>query len=342
MRNQPPEFANVVLDSLTSHISVLDSQGVIIGVNEPWRRFAEDNGGQRGNCYVGESYVEICERALREGDETLRPLLHGLRSVLDGSLDHFTLEYPCQCPHRLRWFVARVTPCRQRGESRAVVAHEDITARKEAELALAHTQVQLQAAKETLEKSNRALQKSLVREQEAARTDGLTGLCNRRRFFVLATALLNVAMRYSKPLSLIMLDVDHFKQINDVYGHQVGDMALEEIARRARSHVRDADVLARYGGEEFVLILPETDAAGAFRVSEAIRNAVSQVPLDTSRERLCLSLSAGVSELLRTGDSLEALLARADHALYRSKESGRNRSSMYEATGQGADAVGQP
>ena len=330
MRNQPPEFADVVLDSLDSHIAVLDANGVIIGVNEPWRRFAEHNGGPRGDAYVGESYLGVCEAALREGDEALRPLVHGLRSVLDGTLDHFALEYPCRGPHRQRWFMARVTPCRQRGESRVVVAHEDITTRKEAELGLLHARGQLTMTRETLEKANRALQKSLLREEKAARTDGLTGLCNRRHFFILAPALLNIATRYSKPLSLVMLDVDHLKQINDVYGHQVGDRALEQIARRAQTHVRTADVLARYGGEELVLVLPETDLIEAMGVAEAIRKSVCQHPLNTGREQLRLSVSAGVSELLGSGDTLDALLGRADHALLASKAAGRNRITAYE------------
>lgn len=331
MRNQPPEFANVVLDSLTAHIAVLDAKGVIIGVNEPWRRFAENNGGRRSDSYVGKNYLDVCEEALRSGEESLRPLLGGLRSVLAGTSDQFALEYPCHSPDQQRWFMARITPCRQYGESRAVVAHDDITARKQAEIALARAEDELRAAKATLEMANRELRESLLREQEISRTDALTGLCNRRHFFVLADKLFDVAERYGKPLSLVMLDVDHFKRINDRFGHQVGDRALEQIARCAQSHLRTSDVLARYGGEEMILLLPETGLDRALWVSEAIRNAVAALPLDTGRAPLPLTLSAGVADRLEHGDTLEALIRRADQALYAAKAAGRNRSLASES-----------
>lgn len=317
MRNQPPEFAQVVLDSLTAHIAVLDAEGVIIGVNEPWRRFAEDNQGEIRQHYVGRNYLQVCENAQVCGDDVSAPaLLEGLRAVLSQTRDHFELEYPCHAPGLERWFIARITRCTQGGASRVVVSHEDITARKQAELALARTE--------------RELQEALQREQAAARSDELTGLCNRRHFLSLAEPLFQAADRYQQPLSLVMMDVDHFKRVNDRHGHPTGDRALQAIAQCAATRLRSADLLARYGGEEFILLLPGTDAAQAMTVAEAIRTAVAERALAGDRGRVALSVSAGIAERQARGDTLMAMIRRADEALYAAKAAGRNRCQVFE------------
>jgi diguanylate cyclase (GGDEF)-like protein/PAS domain S-box-containing protein len=311
MRNQPPDFANVVLDSLTTHIAVLDERGVIIGVNDAWRRFAEANHGESSHHYVGQNYLAVCESAALCGaDETIAALLEGLKSVLSGERTRFALEYPCHSPDEERWFTVSVTPCNHGRESWVVVAHEDITARKKAEIALARTQV-------ALEQANRDL-------QVLARTDGLTGLCNRRHFFSLAEQLFKIASRYATPLSVVLLDVDHFKKINDTCGHQAGDEALKKIAGRAASQLRAADVIARYGGEELVLLLPETTAEQAFQVVESVRRAVATRPVLSSAGSLHVTLSAGIAQMAAREESIEAMMRRADGALYEAKASGRN------------------
>lgn len=310
MRRQSPEFAFTVLDALTAHIAVLDEQGVIVGVNRAWRCFAEDNGGECGSYYVGQNYLAVCEAAASGDDATAATLLEGLKAVLQGERESFALEYPCDAPDRQRWFVVHITRCQHEGHDRVVVAHEDITSRKHAE---------------------QQLQLTLERERLAAHTDELTGLFNRRHFFAIATPLFESARRYGRPLSVAMLDLDHFKRVNDRYGHQVGDRCLVHLAAIARGHLRAADQLARYGGEEFVLLLPDTDARQALSLTERIRTEVAASTVDGEQGAIRLTLSAGIAAIDAADESLQQLIRRADLALYAAKAAGRNRSRMHSA-----------
>ena len=159
-----------------------------------------------------------------------------------------------------------------------------------------------------------------------ASTDPLTGLLNRRGFDAQVQFAMALARRSGRPLSLMTLDIDHFKQVNDNYGHEVGDLVLKSVANQLRSRLRDSDVIARFGGEEFVALLPDTPPEAAQRIAREILAAIEnhQWPL-VGR----LTLSAGVTALrptLQNGteDSDTALLRRSDEALYQSKNAGRN------------------
>ncbi len=138
MRNQRPELSNAVLDSLTESVAMIDTCGTIVGVNETWRNFAASNHGESKQHYVGQNYLDICERAARQdGDAVAKAMYDGMRSVLEGGLRRFSLEYPCPSPSQPRWFIAHVTPSRESNPPHFfVVAHEDITARKLAEMKL--------------------------------------------------------------------------------------------------------------------------------------------------------------------------------------------------------------
>lgn len=203
----------------------------------------------------------------------------------------------------------------------AIVVNQDITARKQQEL-------ELLRARETLEKANQELQASLDREQHRARTDELTGLHNRRYFFELAERECSVARRHGRPLSVVMIDIDYFKQINDTFGHQAGDEVLARLAGIVAAHRRSGDILARYGGEEFVLMLPETAAQNALRVAEQLRATVAAVGVDTASGKANFTISAGVAELGADAQTLEQLIRKADEALYAAKAQGRNRSIL--------------
>lgn len=164
------------------------------------------------------------------------------------------------------------------------------------------------------------------RTHRLAMTDPLTGLETRRSFMVHSDTLAEQAARYGRPLSIIMMDLDHFKRINDDHGHFVGDQVLTHVARTTREMLRKADVLCRYGGEEFVALLPETPLSEARRIAERIRLSVSQVRLEGVRYPITVSLGISTVEL-ESERSIEHAMNRADQALYRSKQQGRNRCS---------------
>lgn len=156
-------------------------------------------------------------------------------------------------------------------------------------------------------------------------TDGLTKVYNHRYFQESLQKSIATTRRYGQPLSLIILDIDHFKTFNDTYGHQQGDLILAELARLLRRNTRQADLVARYGGEEFVIILPETELNMGVAVAENLRRIVDEHPFPGPNQPLHVSISAGVSTASpETSDNAE-LIKAADRALYRAKEMGRNR-----------------
>ncbi|HEV7913704.1 MAG TPA: GGDEF domain-containing protein, partial [Albitalea sp.] len=161
--------------------------------------------------------------------------------------------------------------------------------------------------------------------REASRYDPLTGLLNRRAFDEALDAEVQRSRRRSEPFSVLMLDADHFKDINDRDGHAAGDRALQHLGTLLAAHMRDIDRVCRYGGEEFVVLLPGTTRADAQATAERLREKVEALPPRWQERALRLTVSIGVSQWQGADDDVAALLARADAALYRAKEAGRNR-----------------
>ncbi len=153
--------------------------------------------------------------------------------------------------------------------------------------------------------------------------DPLTQVCNRRHFQQKYQEALYNAERYGQNFSLIMLDLDHFKRINDRYGHQAGDETLKWFSKQASSGLRDSDVFARYGGEEFILLLPATGIEGAITVAQRIQDSLLQSPMIFKDKNLNITVSIGVTTH-SIGISADKLLAQADDAMYQSKAKGRN------------------
>jgi len=168
-------------------------------------------------------------------------------------------------------------------------------------------------------------QKAQAQLLELATTDSLTGLHNRRYFMESASQELDRARRYQTPLSLLLLDADHFKSVNDRYGHPVGDQALQTLAIIGRRVLREVDLFARIGGEEFAILLPQTDHAAARNVAERLRQAIIDQPIATEDGPLHLTVSLGLTNLGSAPADLDELLRRADVALYQAKQNGRNR-----------------
>jgi diguanylate cyclase (GGDEF)-like protein len=157
-----------------------------------------------------------------------------------------------------------------------------------------------------------------------ATIDSLTGLVNRRAFFERTDGARLLAARLRKPIALMMLDIDHFKRLNDRFGHATGDHALCVFAQTAQQVLRDHDIMGRLGGEEFALVLPGTDLDGALQAAERLRLAVSGAVLPTRAGAYFMTVSIGVV-LIDPTEHINAALARADHVLYAAKSAGRNR-----------------
>jgi diguanylate cyclase (GGDEF)-like protein/PAS domain S-box-containing protein len=163
--------------------------------------------------------------------------------------------------------------------------------------------------------------------QRLANQDPLTSCFNRRHFMSLAEQEVQRATRYRRPLSLLMLDLDHFKDFNDLYGHQIGDRLLCALVDLCQQQLRSVDTLGRYGGEEFVILMPETVRSGAAQAAERIRAAIADLELDTAAGQLSVTVSVGVASIEPRKDptpTLDALIKRADQALYKAKSDGRN------------------
>lgn len=186
-------------------------------------------------------------------------------------------------------------------------------------IARVKVQLKIKTLQDSLKKSNQAL-------MELSNTDPLTHLSNRRFLMKTLEKELQRCERSQKPMALIMVDVDHFKPVNDTYGHQQGDVVLQTLADQMKAHLRDYDLAARFGGEEFALVLPETALAEAVQVAERLRAAISELKIPAGHDEIRLTISLGVATYphpkVRTVDNL---ILEADRALYNAKEKGRNR-----------------
>lgn len=195
--------------------------------------------------------------------------------------------------------------------SHFVSVNEDITTRKKAEESVRLLNIEL--------------------EQQAL-TDYLTNLYNRRYFMRRGEEEFKRTKRNGQPLTLLMLDIDNFKRVNDSYGHEAGDRALQEVARALKSNLREIDVLGRMGGEEFAVLLPDTSLEDAALLAERVRQTIENTPFEIPGDVLKITVCIGVSAFAKGMSNIDDMFRNADAALYQAKNAGRNRTMKYTET----------
>lgn len=292
--SQAEAFAESVLAALDAQVAVVSREGIIIAVNERWRRYARMHGSAATAMGIGSSYVETCRRAQGLDAAIARQMQVGLRAVLERVRERFTLDYPYDVQGERRWFTMVVTPMRAPWKG-AVVAHTDVTERRATEEAL----------------------------RAPARADPLTGLPTRVLLADRVGQALLQRQRDHGHLALLFLDLDRFKPINDTLGHQAGDAVLCEVARRLRHVLRKSDTVARMGGDEFVVLLPDIagrDAAAA--VARKLLDALD-APIVVEQHQVRVTASIGVVLGPAQASDVSTLLRKADIAMYAAKRTRR-------------------
>jgi diguanylate cyclase (GGDEF)-like protein/putative nucleotidyltransferase with HDIG domain len=309
-----PDRVRSMLDTLTEGAVLIDNNNQIVLAN---LAFAALVGESDAPALTGK-LLDDFGWTTETGEKCTSPPWHAVSNGLvqrGSTVRHGGGEKP-------RVLVVNATPILGENKSvrGALVTLDDITDVESQRDRLELTVRQLNEAQDRVKKQNDELQWLATR-------DGLTGCLNRRAFQEQLKTLFEHARRYKHPLSLVMLDIDHFKSINDTHGHAKGDEVLREISKRLHACVRASDVVARYGGEEFCLLLPNTELDGAKTVAEHVRLTIADTPVATLR----VTSSFGVSAMTLLGeDAVDATLVnQADEALYLSKHNGRNRVSDF-------------
>jgi diguanylate cyclase (GGDEF)-like protein len=295
------EFLSQVLDSITAHIVVIASSGEIKFVNKSWSAFGSSNDCATKTDWSNVNYLDECDKAAAMGDSFGQEAGTGIRRVINNQESIFYFEYPCHSPDEKRWFMMRVAPFKIRDNHYFVITHQNITERILAE-----------------EKVN-----------DLARMDGLTNIPNRRTFDQFLYEEWRRCSRLKQPISLAIIDLDHFKLLNDNYGHQTGDDCLVRIGALLKEFgSRPSDICARYGGEEFVVVWSGTPLKQAKILSMRLLDTINtlNIPNSQSPTKKHLTASIGVAELIASRENNESdLISKADRLLYKAKDNGRNR-----------------
>ncbi len=270
---------------------------------------------------LGQNLEAGFKSATGDFDEKMRGHLHELKMVLsNGTQSNGNLKGSVS--KQLDDVFSTLDSFKDQQSTREIAFEQHI---KELSERLASMEADLQAAKEQLSKS-----------QLKAMTDSLTKLPNRGAYDIYIQKEYTRFRRYGGDLSMLVCDVDKFKNINDSYGHQAGDKVLQLISRQIKKGTRETDLLTRYGGEEFVVILPETNSIEAMKVAEKIRGKVAGSPFHFKGERVQVTISCGLASF-KTGYRIEQVFDAADAALYQAKEGGRNQCKLGELSGPPAE-----
>ena len=302
-----PVARSRIVESMSDGIMVIDTQNRIVDINPAMETFL----GHKPASFLGKSASEVLEIWIDEGD-----------ALMSGQETRRELRIP-NAPSR--YLDLRVTPLYddyQRLHGRLMV-FRDITDRKQVEkqLRLANERLQFQLIEiGTLQ--------SKLRSQ--AIKDPLTDIFNRRYLDETFDRELARAAREIYPVCVIMLDIDHFKKVNDTYGHEAGDSVLKALARRLSSRNRRGDFVCRFGGEEFVIVMPNMEMDTAFKRAEELRAALNSLYVPYGRFNLTITISMGIANYPANGEDREAVLRAADRAMYAAKKAGRDHILTYD------------
>lgn len=298
---QDYNFLNSILDSLTEQIVVIDSRGQIQFVNRSWNKFCLENAGTLPERWEDINYLEVCERSAEDGDKDGMKAAKGIKGIISQEMTSFYLEYPCHSPDEARWFMMRMTPFQLENNAFFVISHQNITERK------------------------------LTEEKVLAlsRLDGLTNIPNRRCLDEFLRDECSRCARLELPISFGLIDLDHFKLLNDTYGHHEGDECLKNVARILENFARrPSDICARFGGEEFVIVLGNTSGQVALDMLDKFLAAIRalKIPNRNSPVMPILTASIGLVTMVpEAGTGVEEIIKSADKLLYTAKNKGRNR-----------------
>ncbi len=295
------EALSLILDSITEHIVVVSETGEIQYANKSWSKFGERNACNIGTDWIGVNYLDECDKAAAMGDEYGEMAGRGIRGVINKDQPLFYFEYPCHSPDEKRWYMMRVTPLQVAGKDYFVISHQNISERKFAEEEVINL----------------------------ARIDGLTNIPNRRAFDEFLHSEWLRCLRLKIPMSLALLDLDHFKLLNDTYGHQAGDECLIQVGALLKKLCnRPGDICARYGGEEFVMIWGDTSLEQAKQLANKLLEEIAHLNIANRQSPVekYLTASIGLAEIFPSKNNTEyELISQADTMLYKAKNSGRNR-----------------
>lgn len=315
-----PERVQMAFDAMSEAVLVLNAQGRVVMANKGFDKLMPDEGEQ----VIGRDPASF--EWLQLGTEHVTRTLPWEQCMQEkSSVEGFVFEARTKNDEVRRLIVNSSPVLDMKDVVRGcMVSFNDVTDLDEANKQLVSLMADLSASKEQLEVQN-------VELQRLANVDPMTGARNRRSFFPEFERMFLEARQRGLALSFIMSDIDKFKSVNDVYGHQIGDKVIQKFASILLRSARESDVVCRYGGEEFCIALPGTDAQQAHAVAERIREQVEaevgpSLPLDT---KPVITASFGVASVSGGAPSAEALADQADQALYHSKHSGRNRCTTY-------------
>lgn len=286
-----------ILNALDTQVAVIDRTGLMVYVNQTWIEQGQLHGMPRDYNWSEQNYLHVCQLAAEGGDQYGGLAASGISNTIMHMTPGFEMLYPCvQAGHKL-WFKMRVAPLSGSANGFFMITHQNVTAQK----------LEL----EQLEKL------SLL--------DPLTGLANRRRFDQLLRAEWQRTTRHQLPISLMMIDIDHFKNYNDNLGHLQGDQCLIAVSHELGQFAkRSSDIAARLGGEEFVILLTDTPLHASRQIAESVRHTIENLNIQNPGLG-CLTVSIGLAHMTPIiGQPEQDIIAAADKALYEAKQSGRN------------------